>query len=63
MRHAYETGLNYGPPTKRVRIIETGEIYESEKECANAINGSISGVNGCLKGRRKTHKKYHFQYC
>lgn len=60
--HAYNTHLNYGPPRKQVRVIETGDIYESEKDCAKAINGSISGVNGCLKGRRNTHKGYSFCY-
>lgn len=62
LRHAYKTGLNYGPPKKRVLIVETGEIFDSESACAKSINGHKSGVNGCLKGRRNTHKGFHFQY-
>lgn len=62
LRHAYNNGLNYGPPKKKVRIIETGNIYPSEKDCAKAINGHISGVNGCVRGRRTTYKGYHFEY-
>lgn len=62
LRHAYKNGLNYGPPKKGVLVVETGERYESETECAKAINGHKSGVNGCLKGRRETYKGYHFQY-
>ena len=62
LRHAYKTGLNYGPPKKKVQIVETGKIYDSEKECAKSINGHISGVNACLNGRRKRYKGYHFEF-
>lgn len=62
LRHAYASNLNPGHPTKRVRIIETGNIYSSEKECAEATNGSKSGVNGCLRGRRNTHNGFHYEY-
>lgn len=61
IRHAYNTGLNHGP-CKKVRIVETNEIYDSEVECAKAVNGQKSGVNGCLRGRRRTHKGYHYEY-
>lgn len=61
LAHAREHGLNLGP-RKKVRVLETGQVYSSEKECAENLGGSISGVNGCLKGRRKTHKGYHYEY-
>ena len=61
IRHAYKTGLNIGPK-KKVRVVETGEVYPSEKECAIAVNGTRSGVNGCLKGRRYTHAGFHYEY-
>lgn len=61
LRHAYATGLNHGP-RKKVRVIETGGVYDSERDCAEAVGGSRSGVNGCLKGRRSTHKGFHYEF-
>lgn len=61
LRHAYSNGLNKGP-CKKVRVVETGVVYASEKECAESIGGTKSGVNGCLKGRRHTYKRLHYEY-
>lgn len=61
LRHAYENKLNYGP-RKKVRVIETGDVYLSEKDCAEAVGGCRSGITGCLKGRRRTHKGLHYEY-
>ena len=61
LRHAYKTGLNVGP-RKAVRIIETGDIYASEKECAASIGGILSGVSNCLQGRRNTYKGFHYEF-
>ena len=65
IKHAWENGL-YKPspnfPTKRVRIVETDETFDSLTECAKSIDGSKSGISRCLKGKRKTHRGYHFEY-
>lgn len=61
LRHAYNEHLNFGP-RKSVRVLETNAVYASEKECAIAVGGCISGVNGCLKRRRSTHKGFHYEY-
>ena len=45
----------------RIRIIETGEEFNSISECARAIGGHISLINACLFGSRKTHKGFHFE--
>lgn len=60
-RHAFDTGLkkNKGTP---IQIVETGEIFESQADCAKAINGKQSNIAHCLLGSRKTHRGYHFQY-
>lgn len=50
-----------GIPRKRVQIIETGEIFNSLHDCAKQINGRVSNIIGCLKGRQKTHRGYHFK--
>lgn len=67
MRHACDTGLfvrpeDAGRPKRKIRIIETGDIYDSESECASAIGGHISNVCNCLAGRRHTCMGYHFEY-
>jgi hypothetical protein len=67
MRHACDTGLftrpeDAGRPKAKVRIRETGQIFESESDCARAIGGHVSNVCNCLAGRRHTCKGYHFDY-
>lgn len=75
MRHAYRTGLakpsygmlgkknpNGGRKGKPIRIVETGEIFQSSLECEKAIGGNNRHINDCLKGRQKTHRGYHFEY-
>lgn len=64
-RHAYRNGLNTpsgGIAKTAVRIIETGEIFESQHACARAIQGSQSNVNACLNGRIRSYKGYTFEY-
>lgn len=68
MRHACDTKLfvrpdDSGRPKKRVKILETGAIYDSESDCARAINGDVSNVSACLAGRRNHHLGYHFALC
>lgn len=64
MMHAYAHGLNHyvGYNERPVRIVETGEVFKSQAECARAIGGNQPNINACLLGRRHTHMGYHFQY-
>lgn len=66
VRHAYANGLNRpsggGHNKRAIRVIETGEIYPSQEECARAIGGSIAGVSMAVNGVRNKHKGYHFEY-
>ena len=74
-RHAWNMGLvkpsrsmlgrknpNAGRKGKPIRIIETGEIFESSLACEKAIDGNNRHINDCLRGRQKTHRGYHFEY-
>lgn len=64
MKHAFYTGLKYpsgGIKNRKVKIIETGIVYDSLHECARDINGNFSRISDCLNGKRKSHKKYHFE--
>lgn len=64
IRHAYRTGLKApsGPhePT-RVRVIETGNTYESARECAREMNMSQAHVSRCINGIYKQYRGYHFE--
>ena len=64
MLHAYSNGLNHweGYNETPIRIVETGEVYKSQAECARAIGGSQSNINACLTGRRHSHLGFHYEY-
>ena len=57
--HATRTGLMKGGP---IRIVETGETFESQAECARRIGGYQSNIAKCLAGKQSTHRGYHFEY-
>lgn len=59
MHHAVRTSLIKTTP---VRIVETGEVFESVSECARRIGGDPSAISHCLAGRHSTHLGYHFEY-
>ena len=64
IRHAYRTGLHKpsgGRKPTPIRIVETGEIFESVSECARRIGGSQGAISQCLAGIRSTHCGYHFE--
>lgn len=76
MKHAYQIGLakphpsygmlgrknpNAGRKGRRVRIVETGEEFDSVKDCALAIGGSDRAICECLNGHQHTHRSYHFE--
>lgn len=62
--HAITHGLNFpGAYQKRkIRVSETGCIYNGAVNCAKAIGGDFRNVYACLCGKRKTHRGYHFEY-
>lgn len=64
LRHAFRTGLKKpsGPNgVQKIRIVETGDVYNSIRACARSINGSQAHISRCLNGERETHKGYHFE--
>lgn len=60
--HSVRIGLRSRPQGRRVRIVETGEEFESIASCARAINGIQGNISWCLLGMRQTHRGYHFEY-
>ena len=64
IQHAVDNGLRSeyaGKPKVKVRIVETGQVFESTRECARAINGSNGHVSNCINGKRCKHKGLHFE--
>lgn len=74
-RHAWDNGLvtpsrsmlgrsnpNAGRKGKPFKIVETGEVFNTLKECEEKIDGDNRHINDCLRGRQKTHRGYHFEY-
>lgn len=45
-----------------VRIVETGEIFRSIRDCARKIGGDYSTIYQCLKGKRKTHLGFTYEF-
>lgn len=73
--HAWQNGLarpshgmlgkrnpNAGRKGKPFRIVETGEVFTTLKECEEAIDGNNRHISECLNGKQKTHRGFHFEY-
>lgn len=50
------------PSFRRILIVETGNVYKSIHDCAEAINGHTSSIYRVLRGERPHHLGYTFQY-
>jgi len=62
IRHAFRNGLSVSGRRTPIRIVETGEVFESQMACAEAIGGYQSMINAVLKGRQSHHRGYTFEY-
>lgn len=47
---------------QRVRLIETGEIFESATKCAKELGVSLSSVIRCAQGKIPRCAGYHIEY-
>lgn len=56
---AVESHYDRHPP---IRIVETGEVYCSQKELAERLGVGDTAVCACVKGRTKSVKGYHLEY-
>ena len=45
-----------------IRVVETGEVYRSQRELAAKLGVNESAICACLKGRREQTGGYHFEY-
>lgn len=67
-KHAIKNGLfkpyklpPYRHEGRKVRIVETGEIFGSLTDCANRVSGVKQGIGQCLSGKKKSYKGYHYE--
>jgi len=67
-KRARQDILHMAPPRqpkawgKRVRIIETGQVFRTVRDCARYIHGDYSSIYACLRGIRRSHRGYAFEY-
>ncbi|QGZ17277.1 HNH endonuclease [Arthrobacter phage Giantsbane] len=47
---------------KRVRIVETGEVFRTVRDCASYINGDYSSIYAVLRGHRDSHRGFTYEY-
>lgn len=47
---------------RRVRIVQTGEVFRTVGDCARHIEGDFSKVYAVLRGKRQTHLGFTFEW-
>lgn len=50
------------PWGRPIRILETGQVFRSARDCAKYIGGNHSNIYRCLRGERSKHLGYSFAY-
>jgi hypothetical protein len=56
-----EKNPRYGKPAiqrQRIKVLETGIVYESQVEAAHALGCRQGDISNCLKGRQKSVRGY-----
>ena len=61
INHAFKTGLKEPSRQTKIKVVETGAVYKSIRECARSICGNQSQILRCLSGKEKSCKGYHFE--
>ena len=65
VKHAYDTGIRKPSggrgPIRKVRIVETGEIFDNMGDCARFVHGDSGNICRCVHDPSKTYKGYHYE--
>jgi hypothetical protein len=61
VQHAVRTGLRKGPRRKPVRIMETGEEFDSVRACAKYLGVDVSCIIWALS-HSGIYQGYHLEY-
>lgn len=64
LKHAYRTNLRPSPHNRcrAVRIIETGEVFNSVRDCARYLGCMHSNISLCLHNKQQSCYGYHFEF-
>lgn len=62
LRKHYRRTVRKGNLGAPVRCLETGIIYDTVADAAQALGGSKNGIYNALNGYSFTYKGYHFEY-
>ena len=66
VKHAYDTGLRRPSggrgEIRKVRVVESGGVYDNLHECAKAIGSDSGNISKCLHEKADTVKGYHLEY-
>lgn len=65
VKHAFDTGLKQPlkhPNAQTIKIVETGEVFDSIRHCALAVNGDRKSIKLCLDKKQDTHHGLHYEY-
>lgn len=57
--------IQYDSPrmsARRVRIVETGQVFRTAGDCARYIGGNATNIYRVLNGFRRSHRGYTFTY-
>lgn len=60
-RESFDSGRRHAPRSTAVKVVETGNEYESVTECAKDICCDRSEIFKYLAGQRSHVKGYHFE--
>jgi len=52
----------YRKQGRKVRLVETGEVFDNARECSESYNLNLNALYMCLRGTQKSHLGYHFEY-
>lgn len=63
LEHAVRTGLKRPPRRTKIRVIETGEIFNSVLECSQVLNLDRASIHRVLSGIERHCRGYHFERC
>lgn len=61
IKSAFERGSKLPSRRISVRVIETGDIYDSIAECARSLECDKTCISRCLIGKIDNVKGYHFE--
>ena len=65
VKHAYDTGIRRPSggrgQIRKIRIVETGQIFDNMAEVAKFVNGDSGNISRCVRNQSKTYKGYHYE--